>query len=280
MATPSNGLKNEKATFIVVICIMLFSLIYMSSYSLLMKNKIETFQQDMQIITREMSALMKYLPEKDSVIQLQKERIFEQMQDVQSEVARNQTSAEERERMKMRLSELKTQVEMLSLEAKDKVNVITVVQQPETKLAEPPRQVEKDPLIHLKEAEIARLKATIADLQTRQPSVIVQNKLAMYYFTVISSDKKNRASRTKNLQIHFQVKGNVTDLQDKYLYVEVRDPLHRIISSPTDKVKIMNHFVSEYNFEPFNYAFAKGKYSVKLYSEEAKFQSITFLTLN
>jgi hypothetical protein len=245
-----------------------------------MKNKIETFQQDMQVITREMNALMKYLPEKDSVIQVQKEWITKQMQEVQAEIAHNQISAEEREKMKMRLSELKTQVEMLSLEAKDKVNVITVVQQPEIKQVEPPRQVERDPLIQLKETEIARLKATIADLQTKQPSVIVQNKLAMYYFTVISSDKKTRASRTKTLQIHFQVKGNVTDLQDKYLYIEVRDPFHRIISSPTDKVKIINHFVSEYTFEPFNYEFVKGKYSVKLYSDEAQFQSITFLTLN
>jgi hypothetical protein len=54
---------------------MLFSLIYMSSYSLLMKNKIEHFQQNIQVITQEMNVLLKYLPEKDSVIQTQKRRL-------------------------------------------------------------------------------------------------------------------------------------------------------------------------------------------------------------
>jgi hypothetical protein len=175
---------------------------------------------------------------------------------------------------------LKEQVEKLSLEAKDKINTVTVIQQAELKPVDNSRSVKKDTLLEAKEAEIARLKATITELQSRQPSAIVHNKLAMYYFTVVSSDRRHRAGRTKSLNLQFQLKGNVAELHDKYLYVEVRDPFHRIISRPTDKVRITNHFVSEYVFEPFNYEFIKGKYSVKIYSEEAQCQSITFLTLN
>jgi hypothetical protein len=280
MKTPYNGLKSEKITFIVVICIMLFSLIYMSSYSLLMKNKIELFQKDLQAITGEMNVLLKYLPEKDSLIQQQKEKIIDQMQAVQAAIAKNQTSEEERKKLIIRLSELKDEVEKLSLEAKDKITTVTVIQQtaaqPEVHLPSP----KKDPLLQAKEVEIASLKATIAELQAKQPAVILQNKLSMYYFTAVSSDKRYRASRTENLRMKFQLKGDVDNLYDKYLYLEIRDPYHRIISSPRDKVRISKHFVSEYVFEPVNYQFVKGKYSVKIYSEEAMFQSIYFLTLN
>src|SRR5688572_11948432 len=108
MKTPSSGLKSEKATFIVVICIMLFSLIYMSSYSLVMKNKIEHFRQDLQVITGEMNVLLKYLPEKDSMIQKQKEKILLQMQEVEAEISKNQTSEEERKKLIVKLSELKS----------------------------------------------------------------------------------------------------------------------------------------------------------------------------
>jgi hypothetical protein len=89
-----------------------------------MKNKIEHFKQDMQVIAKEMNVLLKYLPEKDSVIQVQKVRIIEQMQEVQAEIARNQTSAEERKKLIIKLSELKEQVEKLSLEAKDKIKLL------------------------------------------------------------------------------------------------------------------------------------------------------------
>jgi hypothetical protein len=251
----------------------------MSSYSLLMKNKMELFQMDMQVITKEMNVLMKYLPEKDSVIQVQKERIKDQMEEVQTEIAKNQTSAEEREKLRVKLSELKKQVELLTLEATEKVDQLPVVQQAQMMPAANASFV-KDTLLQAKESEINRLKATIIDLQAKQPSVIVDNKLAVYYFTTLSSDKKQRASRTKNLHLQFQLKGNMANLNDKHLYIEVRDPFHRIISSPNDKVRITNHFMAEYNFEPFNYQFVKGKYSVKIYSVEAQVQSITFLTLN
>ncbi len=280
MKTPSSGLKSEKATFIVVICIMLFSLIYMSSYSLVMKNKIEHFRQDLQVITGEMNVLLKYLPEKDSMIQKQKEKILLQMQEVEAEISKNQTSEEERKKLIIKLSELKSQVELLSLEAKTKADTITIIQKTEVLPDMDLPVVKKDTLLQAKEAEIAKLKATIAALEARQPSVILQNKLSMYYLTIVSSDKKYRASRTKNLRIKYQLKGDLAGLQDKNLYLEVRDPSHRIISSPRDKIRITNHFVSDYIFTPSNYEFTRGKYSIKVYSEEAQFQSVYFLTLN
>jgi hypothetical protein len=55
--------------------------------------------------------------------------------------------------------------------------------------------------LQTKEAEIARLKGYYSrPANQAEPSVIVQNKLAMYYFTVISSDKKHRANKTKSLK--------------------------------------------------------------------------------
>jgi hypothetical protein len=246
-----------------------------------MKNKIELFQRDIQAITKEMNVLLKYLPAKDSVIQIQKEKILEQMHQVQAEITRNRNSAEEQKRLIEKLSDLRNQVEQLNLAAQEKANSASVIQQAEATPVAYVQAVKNDTLLlQAKEAEIAKLKSTIADLQAKEPSVIVQNKLAMYYFTTVSSDKKQRANKTKSLILQFQLKGNIAELHDKYLYIEVRDPFHRIISGSQDKVRVTNHFVSEYKFEPFNYAFVKGKYSVKLYSQEAQFQSVTFLTLN
>lgn len=252
----------------------------MSSYSLVMKNKIEAFQQNMQTITSEMNVLLKLLPEKDSMIQLQKQKIVDQMQEVQAEIDKNQTSEEERKKLIIKLSNLKNQVTLLNLEVQDKMHNTSVVQQTETHIEASLPIVKTDTFLHAKDTEIARLKATIAELQAQQPSVILQNKASMYYFTAVSSDKRQRASRTKNFHIKFQVKGNVDDLYDKHLYLEVRDPHHRIISSPRDKVRITNHFMSEYTFEPLDYQFIKGKYSVKVYSEETLLHSVYFLTLN
>lgn len=276
----SNSLKSEKFTFIVLICIMLFSLIYMSSYSLLMQTKLDHFQEGIVAIHKEMAILQEFLPEKDSLINLQKQKIIEQMIDVQREIAKSQTSEEERKRLSGKLEDLRNQIMVLKMVAKEKIYTMpVVVQQPLYQAQKPVIKLTNDTVILAKDKEIAKLKAVIAELKAIKPSVILKDKLAMYYFTVVSSDKKSRANRTKTINMQFQLKGNMDSLKDKFLYIEIRDPSHKVISTPKDKLRISNHFVSEYIFEPANYAFSKGKYSIKIYSQEVEFQTVTFLKL-
>src|SRR3712207_3472285 len=129
----TENLKSEKLTFIVLICIMLFSLIYMSSYSVLMQNKIDHFQQDIAAINKEMAILQEFLPEKDSVIQNQKQKIFKQVRAIEIEIRKNKLSEEEKGKLATRLRELKDQIAELKTQAKEKLIVTPVTEQVEAK---------------------------------------------------------------------------------------------------------------------------------------------------
>jgi hypothetical protein len=272
------NLKSDKITFTVLIGIMLLSLIYISGYSILMKDKMESFEKQMHTIHQEMKILLEFIPSKDSVINLQKQQIFSQIQEIQKELTRNQSSEEDKEKLLNRMRQLKQQVDLLKVQAKQTIQENPVTDsKPNIQIVE--KVIVNDTLLHMKEKEIARLKNIISYMESNGADLIIRNKLSVYYLTAVSSDKKNRASKTEFFNIQFQLKGDIASIHEKYLYIEVRDPAHRIISTERDKVRITNHYLSDYKFLPFKYEFIKGKYSIRIYTKDSDFQSVTFLNL-
>lgn len=273
-----NNLKSDKITFTALIGIMLLSLIYVSGYSILMKDKMDSFEKQMHTIHQEMKILLEFIPSKDSVIYLQKQQISSQIQEIQKELAKNHSSEEDKKRLFHKMVQLKQQVDKLKVQAKQSLQEDPVAEAiPSIQIIE--REIVNDTLLRLKEQEINRLKNIITHLESNEADLIIRNKLSVYYLTAVSSDKRNRAGKTEFLNIQFQLKGDITSIHEKYLYIEVRDPSHRVISNERDKVRITNHYLSDYKFLPFKYEFIKGKYSIRIYTKDSDFQSVTFLNL-
>jgi hypothetical protein len=199
------------------------------------------------------------------------------MEKIQLELTKNELSEQQRNKMLQKLNQLKQQVYILQGQAKQSTEI-------HKKIASDHNQVEyvvyeKDTLLQIQQKEIARLKEIIDNLKSQKQDIIVQNKLSVYYLTALSQDKRNRASRTNYINIQLQLKGDISHVQNKYLYIEVRDPSHKIISTERDKLRITNQYITDYRFEPFRYKFIKGKYSIRIYSLDSDFQSVTFFTL-
>lgn len=272
-----NNLKYEKFTFSVLIGIMLLSLVYISMYTLSMKEKLEGFHKDMQAVHQEMNLLLEFIPAKDSIIILQKEQIISQMEVLRKEMKRSELSEQQRNQLWQKMNQLKKQlIDLKHLsEGYQQTQVAILSESSQVSMA----SQRKDTLLQSKEREISALKEVIKSLQNQKPDVIVHHKLSVYYLTAVSQDKKNRVSRTNYINIQFQLKGDISLIKDKYLHIEVRDPSHKIISSERDKVRMNNQFITNYRFEPFRYKFIKGKYSIRVYSTDSDFQSVTFLTL-
>lgn len=276
MNSKIDNLKNEKFTFSALIGIMLISLVYISMYTLSMKENIDSFKQDMQAIHREMNLLLEFIPEKDSVIAYQKNKIVLQMERIQLELNKNELSQQQRTELINRLNELKQEVYTLKKQAEQPAQAqIAIVNQPAAVIS----VKQNDTLLELKDKEIAKLKGIIESLKNQPTDVNNPHKLSVYYLTAVSQDKKNRASRTNYLNIQLQLKGDISQVRNKYLHIEVRDPSHRVISSESDKIRIVNQYITAYRFEPFRYKFIKGKYSIRIYTPDSDFQSVTFLTL-
>jgi hypothetical protein len=277
MYTKTDNLKYEKFTFSVLIGVMLLSLVYISIYTLSMKEKVDGFNKDIQAVHQEMNLLLEFIPAKDSTISFQKEQIVSQMDALHRELKKSELSEQQRKHLLQKMNLLKSQL----IELK---KLSDTYAQTQTDILYESGQVtmasqQKDTLLQSKEREIADLKDIIRSLQNQKPNVIVPQKLSVYYLTAVSQDKRNRASRTNYINVQFQLKGDISLIKNKYLHIEIRDPSHRIISSERDKIQMNNRFITNYRFEPFKYKFIKGKYSVRVYSIDSDFQSVTFLTL-
>jgi anion-transporting ArsA/GET3 family ATPase len=224
-----------------------------------------------------MDLLLEFIPEKDLVIALQKKQIISQIDELHQEMKKNELSEQQREQLLQKMNHLKRQlIELKNLSDTDSHTQAAIMYQPDQVLM---ASQEKDTLLESKEREIAELKNIIMNLQNQKPDVIVHHKLSVYYLTAVSQDKRNRASRTNYVNIQFQLKGDISLMKEKYLHIEIRDPSHRIISTEKDKVRMNNQFITSYRFEPVRYKFIKGKYSIRVYSTDSDFQSVTFFTL-
>ncbi|QHT68041.1 hypothetical protein GXP67_16020 [Rhodocytophaga rosea] len=277
MNIKADNLRYEKFTFSVLIGVMLLSLIYISLYTLSMKEKLDGFNKDIQAVHQEMNLLLEFIPAKDSVITIQKNQIISQMGVLQREMKRSELSEQQRNHLLVKMNELKHKlIELKNLAETDKQTHVAILHQSGQVSVESHK---KDTLLESREREIAELKNLIKTLQNQKPDVIVPSKLSVYYLTAVSQDKRNRATRTNYMNVQFQLKGDISLIKDKYLHIEVRDPSHKIISSERDKVRMNNQFITSYRFEPFKYKFLKGKYSIRVYSTDSDFQSVTFLTL-
>jgi hypothetical protein len=242
-----------------------------------MKERMDAFNKDIQAVHQEMNLLLEFIPVKDSLITLQKNQIISRIDELQKEVKKSELSEQHRNQLLQKMHQLKHQlVELKNLAQTYKLTQTAILpQSSQVSIA----SQEKDTLLESKEKEIAELKNMIISLQKQKPDVIIHHKLSVYYLTAASQDKRNRASRTNYINVQFQLKGDISLIKEKFLHIEIRDPSHRIISSEKDKVQMNNQFITSYRFEPFRYQFIKGKYSIRVYSTNSDFQSVTFLTL-
>lgn len=272
--------RNEKITFLAVIGVLLFSLLYISGYSLRMQEEMNGFRQEMNTINDEMDIILEFIPEKDSTIWSQTQQLILQVNEINRVLAQNDISRHDQEALGGKLLQLRNQMQSLK-EQLPASQLARLAHVSETTPKVSYRQIRNgDMLLATREREIARLQQVIEQLEARSPRVIVHNKVAVYYFVALSSDRKNRANRTHFLSVQLQLKGDVSTLSNQSLRIEIRDPQGLIISTARDQVKASSYYQTGCQFKPmFRYKFIRGKYTIRIYSEGNEFQAVTFLNL-
>jgi hypothetical protein len=279
MGTPEiSNLTGEKITISVIIGILLFTLVYMSSYTLIIRDENEKFKQSIKTVNAEIDLLLNFLPQKDSVIHSQEQQIIEQIKTIQIALNDKETTQQEKEILIERLNRLKREALQLKEELLEVQEYASQAIAQQTAAAAGFQA--KDVQLQAYAQEIQLLKEQILTLQNRKSETIVQSPLSAFYFTAQPSDSKNRHLRTTSVKIKLQLRGDLLTTSCRYLKVQVIDPNNRVISSPSDQIRASTELMTEYTFSPMNYRFIKGRYSVRIYCEDFDFQTVTFFQLS
>ncbi|MBC8111745.1 MAG: hypothetical protein H7Y04_11855 [Verrucomicrobia bacterium] len=279
----TNSLRREKITFGIIIGILLFSLIYISSSTLILKNENIKFRNQVQITKNEIDVLVNYrLPIKDSVIEGQKIAIQEKMKQIEELLVKSKNSEEGIQLLNDKLNLLKQQAVQLRLQIA-KVEKKQLLPQD---LSDVRKISEKDSLIRLYQQQIAELRREVESINKKSRTTVItetvvqeRDKISAFYFSARPSDRKNRASKTEFVFIQLQLRGEISTMNCTSLQVEIRDPNNVVITDQLDKIKASTDFKTEYLFKPAKRYLIKGKYSVRIYCESSGFQHVDFFTL-
>jgi hypothetical protein len=279
----TNSLKREKITFCIVISILLFSLIYITSSTLILKNENLKFRNQVQIAKNEIELLLNYkIPVKDSLIEKQKTAIREQMKQIEAILSQNKNAEQDKQSLADKLNFLKQQARELRLQ-------IAAIEEKQTlalKSSDIREMTERDSLIRIYQRQIAELRREVESMSKKNRTTVItqtvvkeKDKISAFYFSARPSDRKNRASKTEFIFIQLQLRGEISTMTCSSLQVEIRDPNNVIITDQLDKIKASTNFKTEYLFKPAKKSLIKGKYSIRVYCESSGFQHIDFFTL-
>ena len=288
MSYQVSSLKPEKITFTVIISILLFSLIYISSSTFLLRNENLKFKNHVESAKKEINLLLRVdIPTKDSVIEEQKHEILIQATRIEEELSRNRMSAEERKILRQKLESLRRQAGKL----REKITQTEQEQIEEARRIISMSNNKKDSLLGAYKNQVAMLQRkvkTLEDERKERPrpvvttrTVVVKEKLNTFYFSARPSDRRNRASRTDFIILQLQLKGDVSTLKCHWLQIEIRDPDNNIITDQRDKIEAASDHRTEYMFMPTlpRKVFTKGKYSIKIFCPDSDYEHIEFFSL-
>ncbi len=275
MNIPLHGAKSEKFTFTIVIGILLFSLIYISGYTMLVKEENEQFRHEIKAIQQEMDVLFEFLPARDPESIHRQRQITQRVATIQNQFYQGNISHNRKQALLSQLSELKSHVGELKTHVR---KVAADEQSRQLRLAAEAASVEV-PEASLTEPIVTLVERIPPPVVAAPVKVIIENKLSVYYFKAFSSDPKNRHQRTRFIAIELQLKGDASPTGGELLLMEIRDPENYIINTNTERIRAATDFKTSHRFLPVNHAFKKGRYSIRIYKEDSDFQSVTFLDL-
>ena len=282
MQFESGTLRGEKITFTIIIAILLFSLVYISTSTFWLKNENQKFKTKVVLAKQEISHLLTFdLPSKDSTINYQKEEILHQASLIQAIIEKNKVSEEEKLKLFAKLDNLRDQAKKL----RSQIQIVEKEQLEQANYMLGKTVGSKDSLIKAYLREIVLLrnqKKMLASIEEEPEHVVVapvKEKVSVFYFSVRASDRKNRASKTDFIFLQLQLKGDLSTLKCTSLQVEIRDPDNNIITDHRDRILATNLYKTEYTFQPLvKRSLKRGKYSIRIFCESSEFQHIDFLT--
>jgi len=284
MQYESGTLKNEKITFSVIIGILLFSLVYISTSTFWLKNENQKFKTKVILAHQEISHLLTFdLPSKDSTINYQREEILHQADLIQQVIAENKVSEEEKLKLFNKLAKYINQAKKL----RNQIQIVEKEQMEQANYMLAGRAAnKKDSLLktYLKEIVSLRYQKNLLISARKIPEEIeekpiIKEKISVFYFSARASDRKNRANKTDYIFLNLQLKGDLSTLKCSTLQVEIRDPNNNIITDHRDRILVTNLYKTEYIFKPLiRKSLIKGKYSIRIFCENSDFQHIDFLT--
>jgi hypothetical protein len=282
------SLRREKITFTLIICILLFSLIYISTSTLLLKNENLKFSTAVASTQREINTLLNVeIPVKDSVITQQKTELQKQAYQIEQALMQTQISADEREKLKVKLQSLRRQAGKL----RERIKTAENEQKRQADRLLMARTDRKDSLLQMYQKEVTVLRRKVAGLESAYDQQkeetqavasikpVVKEKVSTVYFSARPDDRKNRASKSSLVFIQMQLKGDINTMRCRSLQVEIRDPENHIITDQQDRIRISAEYKTEYIFKPLRNTLVRGKYSIRVFCEGSDFQHIDFFTL-
>jgi hypothetical protein len=282
-----NSLRREKITFTLIISILLFSLIYISSSTIVLRNENLKFKNTVDNTRKEIDLLLTVdIPSKDSAIAEQKLYILNQSKIIEEELAKGKHSEDEKRILRAKLDSLKVQANELRVA----ISRLEKEQIEETRRMISMSESKKDSMLEIYKNQVAVLQKKIKSLESENRSTpqtvlttktIIKEKLSTFYFSARPSDRKNRASRTDFVIMQLQLKGDMTTVRCRWLQVEIRDPNNTIITDQRDRIEGSSDHRTEYMFMPEvpRKTFIKGKYSIRVFCQGSDYEHVEFFSL-